>query len=480
MASVFISIKQEEIPFSESDITNHYINNTTIVLEFDIDDTIKIYEQTVIGPKLDAPQVAIEGFYRKYPHQQGFVISKSENNYVAIKEAQTKTAVEVAPSIVEPVLLTISNYWKETLDVAPLPWTRPIHSISAFIDGVPIKHKYEYNPLSFNEATAAAVQPSHSKELIENEINRTEEELGITCVSRQSVPELAWIYPAPQFCLSAIPQKYLTLPKEILKLTIAKNQRYIMFEKAGSIVENILIVGKKHNKTIEEGHIKTLKARLDDAIYYTEKDIKTFKVDGVSPMLGKITFHQGYGSVAKRVQQMGGLAEELFPNDGILQQAIAVCKNDLTSNIVQSFTELQGYCGGYYLEKLGVDNAIFIAVKQHYKPLNPNDDLPSTVTGAKLSLIDKLQKVNSLAEIGEIPTSSRDPFAIRRDILSIIRICVEYKIENIFMHTIHEKLQNFVQERVRLYLKEFIKLNEIEIKQAMEEFAKHKTFVKLV
>ncbi len=510
MASIFIIIKQEEIPFSEHDIQQYIsslypqqvaqnilgngeyqiffekydIQKTTIALQFDIDDTIKIYEQKVVGPKLDATQQAIEGFENKWRALGCKIeIDEEKNQYIAIKKAQTKTAQEVAPQIVEAVLITISKQWKETLDVAPLPWTRPIHSISAFFDGKKIHHKYEWNHSSeftTYDELLKTLPNTYPKHLIEKEIKRIEEECKITCVSRQSVPELAWLYPAPQFCLSTIPQKYLTLPKEILKLTIAKNQRYIMFEKAGNIVENILIVGKKHNKTIEEGHIKTLKARLDDAIYYIEKDIKTFKVDGVSPMLGKIIFHQGYGSIAKRVQQMGDLAEELFPNDGTLKQAIAFCKNDLTSNIVQSFTELQGYCGGYYLEKLGVDNEIFIAVKQHYKPLNPNDDLPSTVTGAKLSLIDKLQKVNSLAEIGEIPTSSRDPFAIRRDILSIIRICVEYKIENIFMHTIHEKLQNFVQERVRLYLKEFIKLNEIEIKQAMEEFDKHKTFVKLV
>ena len=511
MASIFILIKQEEVPFSESDIqkqeywlnidiggiissaiggnshgyqyAKYNINNAMIALQFDIDDTIKIYEQKVVGPKLDAPQVAIEGFYRKYPHQQGFVISKSENNYVAIKEAQTKTAVEVAPSIVEAVLLTISKQWKETLDIAPLPWTRPIHSISAFLDGKKIHHKYEWN--HSNEFTTydellKTLPKKYAINLILEEIERIEKEYKITCTSRQSVEELAWLYPAPQFCLSAIPQKYLTLPKEILKLTIAKNQRYIMCERGGNIVENMLIVGKKHNKTIEEGHIKTLKARLDDAIYYLEKDIKAFKIDGVSPTLEKITFHQRYGSVAKRVQEMGVLAQKLFPNDDPLQQAIVLCKNDLTSNIVQSFTELQGYCGGYYLEKSGVNNIIATAVAQHYKPLNPNDDIPSTVTGAKLSLIDKLQKVNSLAEIGEIPTSSRDPFAIRRDILSIIRICVEHKIENIFTHTIHEKLQNFVQERVKLYLKEFTKLNEIDAKHTMEEFKQHYNFGKLV
>ncbi len=506
MPNLLILIKQEEIPFSESEIKNvwwliegmvypkigtlvapiqmqhkKYITTSkSIEFEVFLDDNITLSSQKVVGPKIDAPQVAIEGFYTKYINNGGRVTKDEENGvYVFIKEASTKTAEEIAPLVTESVLDAISRKWKETLDLIingnNLPWCRPIHSISAFIDGKPIGHKFAFNSLKESPQLANI----DTMKAINDEINRIEKEYKITCVSRQSVEELAWLYPVPQFCLSVIPHKYLTLPKEILKLTIAKNQRYIMFERGGNIVENILIVGKKHNKTIEEGHIKTLKARLDDAVYYLEKDIKAFKIDSISPTLEKITFHQGYGSVAKRVQEMNIIAQKLFPNDDTLKQAIAMCKNDLTSNIVQSFTELQGYCGGFYLKKLGISDEVSTAVGEHYKPLNPNDDVPSTITGAKLSLIDKLQKVNSLAEIGEIPTSSRDPFAIRRDILSIIRVCVEHKIENIFTHTIHEKLQNFVQERVKLYLKDFKKLNEIDAKHTLEEFKKHCNFGKL-
>jgi len=113
--------------------------------------------------------------------------------------------------------------------------------------------------------------------------------------------------------------------------------------------------------------------------------------------------------------------------------------------------------GGFYLENLGVDAEISSAVSQHYKPLNPSDDLPNSTLGKQLSLVDKLQKINALADIGEMPTSSRDPFAIRRDILSIIRIWDNISPKNLEALTqmIHPKLYGFLEERLKLYAKDF-------------------------
>ncbi len=473
MPSIQILIQQEEIPFSEK--MNSIVQlpsipyfavmsfSREIVISCNIPETTMFERQQIIGPKCDAPQVAIEGFYKKYPHEMGFVISKTEANYVARKEAQTKTAQEIAPEIVESCLLAISKLWKETLDLTingnNLPWCRPIHSISAFLDDKPITHKFAFNPSSqiptlesyFIKVEFAPLT------LINNEINKIEKELGITCVSCESVAELAHVYDDPQFQIGEIPSQYLTLPKELLRLTIAKNQRYILFEQGGKIVPQFLIVGKTHSGEILKGHIKTLKARLEDAKYYIDDDLKTFNIDRVSPSLEKIIFHEKYGSVAKRIEEMKVLAGKLFPSDVALQKAIVVSKNDLTTQVVQSFTELQGYIGGFYLENLGVESEIAQAVSQHYKPLNPSDDLPNSTLGKRLSLVDKLQKINALAEIGEMPTSSRDPFAIRRDILSIIRI---WDHRSIFPNTLSElsttidaKLHGFLEERLKLYAK---------------------------
>ena len=479
MPSLFISIKQEEIPFSEakslSDIKGVSVNQNYIQAEF-IANEVAVPAQNIVGPKIDAPQVAIDGFYKKFPLQQGYEIAKNEANYIATKQQQTLTTQQVAVQTTEKLIEEISKAWKETLDVLPLLLTRPIHSISVFLDGKPIQHKYTYNPISFKEVNKIEIlQNGIGIELINEEIARIEKEYGITCVSRQSVEELAWLYEKPQFAESKIPQEYLSLPKEVLNLTIAKNQRYILFEKAGEIVPQFLIVGKRHSALILKGHLKTLTARLDDARYYIEKDIKTFPINGISPLLEKIAFHQKYGSVAKRVHEMQVLAQKLFQNNSNLKQAILVCKNDLCTNIVQSFTELQGYCGGYYLQQLGIETEISTAVAQHYKPLSPKGDLPSTLLGKMLSIVDKLHKVNTLAEVGEIPTSSRDPFAIRRDILSIIRICVAEKID--FPSTlIHEKLQGFVQERVKLFVKEYMDSSEL----VLQNFDKYKNFGKIV
>jgi glycyl-tRNA synthetase beta chain len=508
MPSIQILIQQEEIPFSEKNFItslagvkdsfgfyhNNCISSNAIFLEFQILEESHFPAQQVVGPKLSNEQ-AIEGFYKKYPHEMGFVISKTGNNYVARKEASTKTAEEIAPEIVEKYILEVSKSWKETLDLTingnNLPWCRPIHSISAFIgescsremvssiwdcysekvhstpamlNAKPIAHKFAFNSLEkimlSDTPIAIGESPTHYK------INEIEKELGITCVSRESVAELAHVYDIPQFQIAQIPSQYLSLPKELLRLTIAKNQRYILFEREGKIVPQFLIVGKKHSEEILKGHIKTLKARLEDAKYYINDDLKTFKTAEVSPSLEKIIFHEKYGSIAKRVEEMKALAEKLFPNDASLQKAIAVSKNDLTTQIVQSFTELQGYMGGFYLENLGLDAEISNAVSQHYRPLNPSDDLPNSTLGKQLSLVDKLQKINALAEIGEMPTSSRDPFAVRRDILSIIRIWDKLNPKKIYdiahfqtfdelSHLIDKKLHGFLEERLKLYAKDF-------------------------
>ena len=471
MPSIQILIQQEEIPFSEknfitlflsSSIKEHHIENilhssNSIFLELQMPTETHFPAQQIVGPKIDANQQAIEGFYKKYPHEMGFVISITENNYVATKEAQTKTAEEIAPEIVENCLLAISKSWKETLDLTingnNLPWCRPIHSISAFFDGKPINHKFAFNPLEKIMLSDIPI----ARDGINYKINEIEKYLGITCVSRESVAELSHVYDSPQFQIGEIPSQYLSLPKELLRLTIAKNQRYILFEQGGKIVPQFLIVGKKHSEEILKGHIKTLKARLEDAKYYINDDLKAFKTNEVLPSLEKIIFHEKYGSIAKRVEEMKVFAEELFPNNDILQMAVTVAKNDLTTQIVQSFTELQGYMGGFYLENLGVDAEISNAVSQHYKPLNPSDDLPNSILGKQLSLVDKLQKINALAEIGEMPTSSRDPFAIRRDILSIIRIWDKLNPQNLEALTqmIHPKLHGFLEERLKLYGKDF-------------------------
>lgn len=520
MSNIFIIIKHEDIPFSEANIitddsqnypplstnmltsiiANHLgynpnnkriinmsslpiFNSKQMVIAMDIKDEHEFHEQRVVGPKIDAPQKAVEGFHRKWGNKGG-KITKEENNYVFIKKAHTKTAKEIAPEIVEQTLLAISQEWKETLDIAPLPWSRPILSISAFLNEEKIEHKFSWHHCNDDTFTTNGIPNlsyglrSESNKKIEEKVAEIEERDSMTCVSKQSIKELAWLYEDPQFQEAIIPQEYLSLPKEILNLTIATNQRYILFEQYGNIVPQFLIVGKKHSNTILQGHMKTLKARLDDAQYYINKDLKTFEITQISKCLHKITFHHKYGSIFKRVESIQKLAWEMFPEDDKLQQAITLCKNDLNTNTVQSFTDLQGYCGGYYLEKLGVCKETAQAVSEHYKPLNPKDNIPETPTGLRLSFVDKLQKVNALAEVGEIPTSSRDPFAIRRDILSIIRICTYEKIDiniNIFAKQLHI----FVQERAKLFLKNHTTLSDEEAQVPLKRFQLSGNFVDL-
>ena len=482
MPKLFVLIEQEDVPFSEvkslTKIANIlHFSKREILIAINIPNNIVIEAQRVVGPKIEAPKQAIEGFFRKWKNCGGLIF-QNEKNYLFTKDEEVKTAVGVSSEIVEAKIEEISKSWKESLDVLPVEWSRPVYSISAFLEGVEVEHKYSLNCLPFEEVQRKANEVKslkNAKSQIEENISKFEEMHRASCVLRSLVFELAWLYEAPCFVEAEIPQEYLDLPKEVLILTIVSNQRYILFKKDGKIFPKFLIVGKRYNEEILQGHLKTLKARLEDAKYYIEKDVQNFCFNGISSHLEKIIFHQRYGSVAQRVQEMKEVANSFFANDESLQRAVEVSKNDLTTHTVQSFTELQGVCGGYFLEKNGVDENICIAVSQHYKPLNPSDELPPEPLARKLSFVDKLQKVNALAEIDEIPTSSRDPFAIRRDILSIVRICYVEKW-NFDREIFHEKLQSFVQERVKLFAKDF--LIEEDSAFFLENFQKNGKFVK--
>lgn len=482
MLSLFVFLQQEEIPFSgyqdlnaklpeiiKNVLLQHAVDGAvktgvlSTVIAFGIDIQKKefiIPKQIIKGPNKNAPQTAVEGFLRKYNLQLNQCGLDEKNNIIYTIPEKMLSACDFSEILVKEITGGISKIFTQTMPTGNIEWIRPINNISAFCNGKLLQTEFQGQnidgiPKSWEEymqwCKEKDIIPFYEqrKAHITAEIRKIANENGFSWQDN-TVNELTCLYDSPKLCLAEFPEKYLSLPQEVLRLTIEKNQRYILFYKDGQICNKICIVGKIHNQVTTSGHIKTIKARLDDASYYVSKDINSFDSHNTSKTLEKITFHQKYGSIYNRILDMQKIAKDLFPDNPELQKAIAVCKNDLNSHIVQSFTELQGYACAYYLEKYSCDSEISTAVLQHYKPLNPNDDLPKTKLGLMLSFVDKLQKINALAQVGEIPTSSRDPFAIRRDILSIIRIVrnlmPDYTVESLKL-LVHSALHGFVDDR---------------------------------
>lgn len=490
MLLLFVFLHQEEIPFSEYQNFDAKLPDIiySILQRYNIDAQIncsvlsssiafgiessqqsfQMTQKTFKGPNISAPQSAIDGFLRKYGINKEQCTTDNKKNIIYTIPETVLSVQEMCMVLSEEIIDESGKVFTQLMPTYGIQWVRPINSISVFCNGKTIQTKFDNASIKVRHniiATDNAISWSDyikicndngivlyyakRKEYIESEVNKQANRLGLLW-KNNTIAELACLYDSPKLCVAEFPEKYLSLPQEVLRLTIEKTQRYIILYKDGIIQNQICIIGKVHNEQTTYCHIKTIKARLDDAAYYISKDIDSFETKCIAPSLEKIIFHQKYGSIYKRITEMQSLAQKIFGNDIKLQDAIMLCKNDLNSHIVQSFPELQGYMSGYYLERVECDSDIYKAVAEHYKPLGPSDDLPKTVLGLKLSFIDKLHKVNTLADIGEIPTSSRDPFAIRRDILSIIRIAryliPEFTIESLKV-LVNSALHGFVDER---------------------------------
>ena len=216
--------------------------------------------------------------------------------------------------------------------------------------------------------------------------------------------------------------------------------------------------------TILAGNQKVLSARLADAKFFWENDLRVAKSDMSVWLksLENVTFHNKLGTQAELVNRMATLARELAPAVGadpdMAEKAARLAKADLSSEMVYEFPELQGLMGRYYIEASGEGVEIAAAAEEHYAPLGPSDSVPKAAVSITVSLAEKLEKLNGFWSIDEKPTGSKDPFALRRAALGIIRIAIENDLAislNTVMPTEHAKdLLSFFHDRLKVYLKD--------------------------
>jgi glycyl-tRNA synthetase beta chain len=230
--------------------------------------------------------------------------------------------------------------------------------------------------------------------------------------------------------------EYLILPKEVIITVCKVHQRYFNFEKDGKILPKFLAFSNnavKNKEKVKEGYEKVLKARLEDALFFYEEDLKK-RLEDFYPKLDGIQFHQKLGSMLDKVQRNEKIAlliaEKIgFTNKEDLIRANKLSKCDLLTEMVKEFDELQGIMGAHYALKQGEKEEVARAIYEHYLPKTAEDELPQTNIGTILSLSDKLDTVISFLSIGEKPKGASDPFGIRRAAIGIVKILVEKEID---------------------------------------------------
>ncbi|WP_199766981.1 glycine--tRNA ligase subunit beta [Helicobacter ailurogastricus] len=311
------------------------------------------------------------------------------------------------------------------------------------------------------------LDPKAREAKILNEIHALEQEHGLKVrIDEDLLAEVVAITSYPTALYGQFDPAFLSLPPEITTTSMQEHQRYFAAFKNGALHAGFIVVSNtplEHPadfKNIVAGNEKVLKARLSDAMFFYQNDLKNpFEPAHAKNALGQIAFVQGLGSLADKVQreqQIGqALAQKYAPHlQDDLAQALSLSKLDLLSEVVYEFPELQGIMGGYYAKAKGYKESISTAIKEQYLPNSENAPLPSSLLGALVSLSHKLDSLLALFSVNKIPTGSKDPFALRRACNAILRICLHFNL-SFDLQKDFEKLAKNYQSFDTALLKDF-------------------------
>ncbi len=422
------------------------------------------------GPKVGAPDKAIEGFLRG----AGLTRDQLEERdtpkgavYFAMIEKPGRPAAEIIAEVLEA---TIRNFpWPKSMrwGAGSLRWVRPLHSILCQlsdengaevvpleIDGIKAGnvtqgHRFmapgEISVNGFEDYAAklkranVVLDPVERQQAIWQEAGNQAFARGLELVEDKGLLiEVAGLVEWPVVLLGDIDAEFLELPAEVLQTSMKEHQKFFSVKnpKTGRIEGFVTVANREtadQGATILAGNQKVLSARLADAKFFWENDLRVAKsevgMEGWSAQLSNVTFHNKLGTQAERIDRIAALAREIAPVVGadadLAQQAAKVAKADLSSEMVYEFPELQGLMGRYYAEAAGLPQEVANACEMHYSPLGPSDDVPTEPVSVAVALADKLDTLTGFWAIDEKPTGSKDPFALRRAALGVIRLVLE-------------------------------------------------------
>ena len=343
-----------------------------------------------------------------------------------------------------------------------------VHRISNF-NSVSINGAKEYFDVLKNGGVT--LFPELRRENILKDFTSLEKENGINIeIDEDLLDEVVAITEHPTALLGSFDEEYLRLPPEVIVTSMKEHQRYFPVFKDGKLINKFVVVSNAltddFSKVIE-GNETVLRPRLADGLFFYDNDLK----NGLSTKgLEKVAFFKGLGTVADKIEREKKIANTLFDmykpdaNKEHLDRAISLAKADLTSEMVYEFTELQGLMGYYYALEAKESLEVATCIKEQYLPDGEDSELPSTAISAIVAMSIKLDTLLGLFSVNQIPTGSRDPFALRRAVNGLIRITAEHNLEFNIVETLKElskhytdidmsKLESFFLERVKQYFK---------------------------
>jgi glycyl-tRNA synthetase beta chain len=435
------------------------------------------------GPRVGAPEQAVAGFLKaaglKSLSDAKVQPDKKGDFYVAVIEKPGRAALDVISEILPAVIKSFpwpkSMRWgAQSKNPGALNWVRPLHSILATfgpetedpdivpftVDGIATGnvtrgHRF-LAPESFTvrrladytaklDKARVVLDPERRRSIIDTEAKQLAFAQGLELVEDEGLlAETAGLVEWPVVLMGAFDEAFLQIPEEVIRATIRNNQKCFVLRDAAhaKLVNKFLLVANLEaedgGRAIVAGNERVIRARLSDARFFYQTDLKT-KLEDRLPKFRDIIFHEKLGTQAERIQRIERLAAELAPLVGAdvkkAKRVALLCKADLLTEMVGEFPELQGTMGKYYAQEQGEDEAVAHAIEDHYRPKGPDDLVPSDPVAVAVALADKLDTLVGFWAVDEKPTGSKDPFALRRAALGIIRLVLENGIRLSLLET---------------------------------------------
>ena len=465
----------------------------------------KKYEKK--GPSTLAPKEALAGFLKSNNIHEKDIFKKKVDKgefYFFIKPEKKIETFNILKEFIPKILDSID--WRKSMrwGESSLSWARPLKSILAILDGKLIDFKYHHLSSTnqtfldkeFEEKTKKItnlknyknnlknlnliIDQSLRKDFIKQEIEKISKRNGLKVdINPLLLEEVTNLVEQPNIILCKFDKKFLKIPREILIITMQNHQKYFhALDNKGDITNQFFVVANNKDLKgfIKSGNERVIEARLSDAEFFWNKNKNQNLLKQMSK-LKNMNYFKGLGTYFDKTQRMrklgGFISDQLLISKDKIEISCSICKVDLVSDLVGEFPELQGIMGGYFAETQGFDKEVSLAVKEHYLPNSLESKIPKKSYSLALSLTDKLDTLVGFFSINLKPTGSKDPFALRRAAIGIIRLIIEnninFKLKDLINYSlllyqendfkfensiVQKDLENFLIDRLKYYMKE--------------------------
>lgn len=452
----------EEAGLSSGPIEAFSTPRRLVLIARDVADGAEASREEIKGPRVGAPPQALEGFLRKtgLGKEQ---LEERDGVHFAIVERAGRPAAKILADAISRIVADFP--WPKSMrwGGGSLRWVRPLHGIVAIlgdeivpvdIDGIKsgattVGHRFHHPGLitiggagdyaQKLRACHVIVDQDERERLIRDGADAEAREAGVTLLPDEGlVVENAGLTAWPVPLIGRFDPEFLDVPREVIVLTMRTNQKYFactndegLLAPAFVCVANV--AAKDGGEAIAQGNARVLAARLADARFFWEQDLKVPLEEQVKKLDG-IIFHEKLGTIADKVERVAKLARWLVESQVIkadparIERAARLAKADLVTGMVGEFPELQGVIGGYLAEAQGEQKEVADAIRDHYKPVGQGDEVPSAPVTVAVALADKLDSLVGFFQFDEKPTGSKDPFALRRSALGILSLILDNQL----------------------------------------------------